>query len=239
MDTLQSDKGADIAVVAALPEELAALRKDAPANCFLLKTGAGEANAERSLRPVLDGRKVKSVIHIGFAGALSSDLTLGDVVIARHVRGSFSNSLPAACLEFAARLKLPEIQIHFGTAITVSDILRKAEERRALAASIKTVDSVWVDMESAVVARICMERAVPFLVVRAITDLAGEDLPLDLNRCRTSDGDLSRAKVLVSALIHPSAIPKLLEMRRRSAVCAERLARVVRQLCNLEFSPSA
>ncbi|HSP06285.1 MAG TPA: hypothetical protein VLR94_03865 [Acidobacteriota bacterium] len=236
---MQSNKEADVAVVAAISEELASLRKNPPSNSFLLRTGVGEANAERALRSVLDGRRVRMVIHIGFAGALSPDVRVGDVVIAHRVQGSFSDSVPAASLELAARLKLPAIPIHFGTAVTVSDFLWKAEAKRALAASVKMIEPAWADMESAAVARICVEREIPFVIARAITDLVEEDLPLDLNRCRKPDGDLSRAKILVSALAHPSAIRKLIELRRRSALCAARLDLLVRQLCNLVFSPSA
>ncbi len=47
---------------------------------------------------------------------------------------------------------------------------------------------------------------IPFLIARSISDTFDEDLPLDFNRCRTSDGRVSRRKVIQSLIWRPRAL---------------------------------
>ena len=85
-------------------------------------------------------------------------------------------------------------------------------------------------MESAAIARVCAKRGVPFLIVRAITDLFDEDLPLDFNLYRNRNGQVDAGKVMRAALLNPKAIAGLLTLQKRSRVCADRLAAFLRDL---------
>jgi hypothetical protein len=71
---------------------------------------------------------------------------------------------------------------------------------------------------------------VPFVVVRAVGDTASETLPLDFNRCRDASGRIRRSRVVGRSLLRPGVLPSLWRLRRRVALCAENLARVVPQL---------
>jgi adenosylhomocysteine nucleosidase len=123
--------------------------------------------------------------------------------------------------------------LRFGTAITVDEIVGKAIEKRHLAALLEQDEIGCVDMESSAIARACTERDVPFLIARSITDLLDEDLPVDFNRCRTDDGRVSAQKVIRAALMRPRSFKGLFELKRRSEVCAEKLASFVHQLLPL------
>ena len=100
MDTSNSTE-APILVVAALSRELAELARKSHPALALLETGEGIVNAERHLEAWLEQRKARAVLSIGFAGALSSALKPGDLVIADEVRGS--SAVPDAKLLTAAR----------------------------------------------------------------------------------------------------------------------------------------
>ena len=76
----------------------------------------------------------------------------------------------------------------------------------------------------------CARRSVPFLIVRSITDLFDEDLPLDFNLCRDSDGRVKSTKVMKAALLNPGSFTGLLELRKRSELCADRMAEFVHKL---------
>jgi adenosylhomocysteine nucleosidase len=222
---------APILVVAALSYELAKLNGAALSGLALLETGEGVANAERHLEAWLDRSAARAVLSIGFAGALSSSLQIGDLVVANDIHDS--KEKPDANLLSAARQVQIDAPVRFGVALTSNEILWQAESKRATARSLGANEIGFVDMESTAIARVCGKRGVPFLIARSITDVLDEDLPLDFNQYRDSDGRVDAKKVVRAALLRPAAFKGLFELRRRSKLCAERMAEFVQRLVPL------
>jgi len=223
---------APILVVAALSRELAELARESHPAVALLETGEGIVNVERNMEAWLEQRKARTVLSIGFAGALSSSLKAGDLVIANQVRGS-STAPDAKLLTSAMEVRVDGSWIHFGVALTSHEILWKAESKRGLAESLATGEIGAVDMESTAIASVCERRGLPFLVARSITDLLDEDLPLDFNQFRNCDGRVDSNRVMRAALIRPGALRGLWQLRKRSQLCAERLAEFVNRMAPL------
>jgi adenosylhomocysteine nucleosidase len=217
-----------ILVVAALERELARLKKNTPTGAVLLETGEGVANAERSLDAQLEQLTARAVLSIGFAGALSRSLQAGDLVIARQITGGLAQPDPAL-LSAAARVQI-ESPVRLGIAVTRDEILWRAAQKRALSQVLAPNDIGFIDMESTAIAGVCARRGVPFVVIRSITDLLEEDLPLDFNLYRDSGGRVDSARVATAAMLKPRALAGLLALRSRSELCAERLAEFVRSL---------
>lgn len=228
---MPSPEQAPILVVAALSYELAKLNRAAHHGLVLLETGEGVVNAERHLEAWLERRTARAVLSIGFAGALSPSLQVGDLVIGREVRDSKGS--PDAMLLSAAKRVQIDVPVHFGVALTSNEILWQAESKRALADSLGANDIGFVDTESTAIAGVCARRRVPFLVARSITDRLDEDLPLDLNQYRDCDGGVDPKKVVKAALLRPAAFKGLLELRKRSRLCADRMAEFVERLVPL------
>jgi adenosylhomocysteine nucleosidase len=219
---------APILVVAALSYELQKLNRAAHPGLALLETGEGVANAERQLDAWLERRSARAVLSIGFAGALSPALRVGDLVVASAVQGS--SALPDHDLLAAASRVQFDTPVSRGIALTSDSILWRATEKTSLASSLGANQIGFVDMESTGIASVCARRRVPFLIVRSITDLLNEDLPLDFNQCRDREGQVSPAKVIKAALLKPGSFTGLLELRKRSELCAERMAEFVSKL---------
>lgn len=228
---MSSLEHAPILVVAALKYELEKLNRSEHPGLALLETGEGVANAERQLETWFERRSARAVLSIGFAGALSAGLRVGDLVVAKSVHGSNAEPDPKL-LAAAARVQL-DAAVHFGVALTSERILWRAAEKGVLASSLGANETGFVDMESTAIASVCARRGVPFLITRSITDLLNEDLPLDFNRCRDRDGRVSPAKVMKAALLKPGSFTGLLELRKRSELCAERMAEFVHKLTPL------
>jgi adenosylhomocysteine nucleosidase len=221
-------ESAPVLVVAALTRELAPLARRSHAGLALIETGEGPRNARRMLRSWLEKRSARAVINVGFAGSLSPLLQIGDIVVAREVR-SRTESFDASAsplFQVAARIQ----NARPGIALTVDEIICEAKAKRRLAENFADGEVVWVDMESAAIASVCGSLNVPFLIVRSISDALDEDLPLDFNRCRTSNGRVSARKVIGSLLVRPRALKGLIELQRRSEKCAERLAAFITEL---------
>jgi adenosylhomocysteine nucleosidase len=220
-----------ILVVAALRYELASLRADANPELALLETGEGIANAERQLEGWLAQNSARAVLSIGFAGALSSSLKVADLVIADRIRGT--SEKPCEKLLMAAKEVRVEPPARLGVAFTSHEILCQSQSKRALASSLNDNEIGFVDMESTAIASVCSRRGIPFLIIRSISDLLGEDLPLDFNQYRSPDGRVHSSRVMKAALLRPRSLKGLFLLRKRSKLCAHRMAEFVHRLVPL------
>src|SRR6185369_4266617 len=110
-----------ILVVAALGRELASLNREAVDGVTLLETGEGTDNARRILDDWLEQHTTRAIVSIGFAGALSNALQVGDLVIASKVRDGVAQP-DNALLSSAENVQLPEVPVHNGIAITTDEI---------------------------------------------------------------------------------------------------------------------
>jgi adenosylhomocysteine nucleosidase len=222
-------------VVAAMSREIDPLRRLALPHLLLMETGIGVRNVEQTLRRRLSRERVRALVNIGLAGALSPILECGDLVIAQEVQASASTCPSSNLFEAAGRIRLKGLKIYPGTIITLDKILCHATDKRRLAQQLSPGTVACVDMESAAIDKVCGEFQVPFLTVRSISDRWDEDLPLDFNRCRKKNEDLDMFKILALAVRHPRSFRGLLELRHRSRHCAEYLARFVEQLVGIEM----
>ena len=226
------EHGARVLVIAALGRELAALRRETHPRVALLQTGEGTTKAGQAARSWLDAESPQAVLGIGFGGALSRSLNVGDLLVARECRTSGGESVATTptLLEAARRIQADGLAVRFGVTLTVDQVVCQAEGKRKLAMTLAADEIACVDMESSAVARACAERGVPFLIARCVSDLFAEDLPVDFNRCRGADGRINNWKVIASAIGRPSSIKGLLELRKRAMICSEKLAAFVRCL---------
>ena len=221
-------------VAAAMGRELAPLIADAVPGLAFLKTGMGVLNARRSLQAHLLRHRPGALIGIGFAGALSTSLRVGDLIVAREVwRESERTDLLPEFFSPAEAAREIGVEFRFGKVLTVDEIVDKAASKRLLAQRFGPEEIACVDMESAALTEVCREHRLPLLIIRCITDLMNEDLPLDFSRCVRPDGALSAVKMMKAVLSKPGSISGLLDLRRRSDMCARRMAVLVRRIAPL------
>ena len=173
---------------------------------WLIATGPGPRLVELVLgdqRP-----EVRGLVSVGFCGALDPALGIGDIVVSG---------------EPLRRAGRPFIS---GRALCLDRVAVTAGEKRQLHES--TGASV-IEMESSAVAAKAREWGLSFRAVRAVSDTAREDMPLDFNRFRDAEGRFSRGAIARAALLRPvRAIPGLLRLagncRRASDSLGEFLA---------------
>lgn len=181
----------------------------------VLVTGIGVRNAERAVRQTLGEFSPRRVFSCGFAGALNPRLRIADVVFA-------SESTNA---DLAARLQsLDATSAKFFCAETVAITVAEKSALRA------RTGADAVEMESQIISAVCRERGIECVTLRAISDSAHEDLPLDFNALMTSEHELSAARLAWAILKAPRRIPALIGLGKNSARAAEQLARVLRHI---------
>ncbi|MFF5995575.1 5'-methylthioadenosine/S-adenosylhomocysteine nucleosidase [Lysinibacillus sp. KU-BSD001] len=160
---------------------------------ILLKSGIGKVNAAMSTTILLDTFKPDVVINTGSAGGYDPALEVGAVVISDEVRhhdvdvtifGYEMGQVPQLPAGFQADAKLMEVakeavmevgEHQYGVGLICSgdsfmnDPVR-VEKVREYFPQMKAVE-----MEAAAVAQVCHQFGTPFVVIRALSDIAGKE----------------------------------------------------------------
>jgi adenosylhomocysteine nucleosidase len=210
-----------VLVCFALKEEAAPFRKIAAgkSGVDILLVGIGRQNAERSVREYLGANKPELVFTAGFGGGLNSDLKIGDVVFEK---GNEPEPPYVRCYAklVAAGAKPVNFFCADSIATTVAEKKRLRHETGADA----------VEMESAAIHAVCKGLDIPCITVRAISDTADEDLPLDFNLLAKPDRSLDFGKLALAIAKSPGKIGALMELQKKTSLAAGRLAAVLGKL---------
>lgn len=227
---------ADIGIVCSLPLEIGAFLK----RCQRVKTysggpfkfvgglydgiriaiveaGTGSVRARRATQALLDAHKPRWIISTGFAGALGTDLKVGNIVVANELVGLHSEPLKID-LGMASD---PARGLHVGRTLTVDRMVRTIADKQALAAES---GAIAVDMETLAVATVCRETKTRFMAVRAISDDMSADLPPEVLSLIGETGAVRLGAVIGSLWKRPSSYKDMCRMREHAMEAADRLA---------------
>lgn len=179
----------------------------------LLQSGIGKTAAAVGTTLLLQIAKPDVVINTGSAGGLDRQLNVGDIVISSEVRhhdvdvtafGYEKGQLPANPAAFIADEKL----VALATAETekagfnaVSGLVCSGDLFVNGAAMIEKIRHDFphvaaVEMEAASIAQVCHAFSVPFVVVRAISDVADKESHLSFDEFLPLAAEKSSAIVL-------------------------------------------
>lgn len=159
----------------------------------LLKSGIGKVNAALSTTLLLDRYKPDYVLNTGSAGGFHPSLNVGDVVISTEVRHNDVDvtafgyeygqvpGLPAAYLPdqklvdiaVSKAEEISDIQVAKGLIVTGDSFLNDPVKVDFIRSKFK--DLYAGEMEAAAIAQVCHQFEVPFVVIRALSDIAGKE----------------------------------------------------------------
>ena len=221
-----------IAIVAAMPEEVGPLQarvnqgRLAGQEVRIAVTGDGARNARAGAEALLAGGPVAALLVLGVSGALTPALATADLVVAARVRDEEGRAHDAVGAQVAALAQAtggrPGLVM---SARKIADTLQEKQRLARLAATEADGRPAVVDLESAAYVGAAERAGVPWIVLRAVSDTAGEALPAILNRSADASGSVRRGRVLRGLFGDPGALPQLLSLRKRVAQCSEVLAR--------------
>ncbi|MDP0382665.1 5'-methylthioadenosine/S-adenosylhomocysteine nucleosidase [Glaesserella parasuis] len=164
----------------------------------LLQSGIGKTAAAMGTALLLQLAKPEMVINTGSAGGLDANLNVGDIVISTEVRhhdvdvtafGYEKGQLPANPAAFMANEQLAQIAIKetekagfnaVSGLICSGDLFVNGNDMIArIRNDFPSVKAV--EMEAASIAQVCYAFQVPFVVVRAISDVADKESHLSFD----------------------------------------------------------
>ncbi|MDO1509564.1 MULTISPECIES: 5'-methylthioadenosine/adenosylhomocysteine nucleosidase [unclassified Neisseria] len=159
---------------------------------ILALSGIGKVNAAAITALVISRFCPDCIINTGSAGGLGQGLKVGDVVIGERVAhhdvdvtafGYVLGQVPKLGVSFETDSKLLEVAsqaatafqgatVHRGLIVSGDQFVHSTEKVEYIRTHFKEV--LAVEMEAAAIAQTCHQLAIPFVVIRAISDLANE-----------------------------------------------------------------
>src|SRR6266436_693778 len=184
-------------------------------------TGIGWSGVNQGLDHLLS-KKPDVWISSGLAGALRDSLQLSDVIAPHAVLSKTSAESPTDRLEVDKELR--ELALNTGAKaaeclLTTCRVLTLAVEKKAQGSAAELVD-----MESFDVIREARKRGSRGVIIRAISDSADEDLPIDFNDILSRRRQVSLPRVLLRLAKNPLATPRLIRFGKQSRKAAQSLA---------------
>jgi adenosylhomocysteine nucleosidase len=192
----------------------------------VLVTGMGEQSAAHAMglmmRMADDDKYFDVCISSGLAGALKANLSVGDVIapeslISENMHADVKSDQMRVDPELR-RLALEEGAVCADCLVTTDRVLVKASEKKACSARAQSVD-----MESFEIVKEANAWGARCVVVRAISDSAGEDLPINFNLTISEARQISVAKVMLQVARNPLALPALIRFGKQSRKAAGKL----------------
>jgi adenosylhomocysteine nucleosidase len=196
------------------------------AEVVVVLTGIGPKHAAFTASNAIGAEResLNFCVSSGLAGALRPEYGIGQVLAARRVLSErLHGDLPERVVESSAPLLSFAEELGVTVAAnfyTAGHVVFRVDEKRHQA---HTADAV--EMESFEVLRQAAAHGIPAVAIRAISDVADEELPLDLNRVFDDAGRVSFLGVMGEVARHPKSIPGLIRLGQRSRLAAESLAK--------------
>lgn len=188
-----------------LREEISSARTTVIANCefiegvvgdhevVLVKCGIGKVNAALATTLLLETFKPNVVLNTGSAGGFQASLEIGSVVISDEVRhhdvdvtvfGYEHGQVPGLPAAYRADDKLIKLAVEaveeIGKHTFAIGLIASSDSFMSDPIHVEKVRKLFptmiaAEMEAAAVAQVCHQFKTPFVVIRALSDIAGKE----------------------------------------------------------------
>lgn len=176
---------------------------------LLVRTGLGRHAMRSTVTAMLDSHAPDLVVHVGYCGGADPSLAAGDLVVADAVVDSRTKErivLDEGLVASAHKaLEARSLRRRIGSLVTVEAVAESPHEKAFLATEHA---SVAIDMESFDLARVCSERSVPYIIVRAVLDPLDYEFP-DLQSAVDDEGKTDGVALASHLVRRPADILKL------------------------------
>lgn len=161
----------------------------------LLQSGIGKVNAAMATTILMERFQPDAVINTGTAGGFSDTLSVGDIVISDEVVhhdvdatafGYEHGQVPRMPARFKADATLMErtkrvveqIDLYYEIGLIATGDSFMSDETKIKHVKALFPEMLAAEMEGAAIAQVCHQYETPFIIIRAISDVAGKDSPV-------------------------------------------------------------
>ncbi|GGB04386.1 5'-methylthioadenosine/adenosylhomocysteine nucleosidase [Macrococcus hajekii] len=155
----------------------------------LMQSGIGKVNAALTTAVLMEHYQPEAIINTGSAGGLGQGLQVGDIVISQDVLhhdvdatefGYELGQVPGMPKTYTAdqglmtlteeAIKQNDLNAHIGLIVSGDSFIGSLEKKEKIISNFP--DVLAVEMEAAAVAQVCHQYGAPFIITRAVSDLA-------------------------------------------------------------------
>ncbi len=171
----------------------------------IVQSGVGIKNARIAASYAINNLKSEKIFITGVAGALTSELNIGDIIVSDWVYSIIKDE----------RINLNPINDKdlsgyiTGGLLTHNRFVNTSTAKNELKTKSK---AIIVDMETWGAAEVCKKFNIPIYSIRSVSDLASDSLP-DFGYIYNSNGRLKTARALKYFTTNPYLFYKYLEFR--------------------------
>jgi adenosylhomocysteine nucleosidase len=195
--------------------------------CVLVTSGMGIRRASEAAQCLVEITPARLLISFGIAGAVETDLEIGDVVAAAAVsrldQGIPGPRLPLSTLSEDAWQTVTRAlagrgaRLYTGTAVTTSG----SQVMQPLSGEMM---HPILEMETAGIAQVAAEKGIPLLSLRSISDGPRAPIPINLDEMMDGDANLQVGRMLKAVVRHPGIILQSRQMLRNTRIAADNAA---------------
>jgi adenosylhomocysteine nucleosidase len=230
-DSMSSPMPAHVAFVCAMPMELSPLKRMLSLTktragslevhtgslegrpVVAVVTGMGTALATKGVERLVEAFEIERVLVVGITGAVENETPIGTII------------LPEVVVNSATGAEFRPEPLGLGEAIGkmwTTDVLITDPDTLA---GLRADGVVSLDMETAAVAEVCERHAIPWSVVRAISDRASDgSIDEEVFGLSNQDGTPNPKAVAAYVLRHPGRVPAMARMAKEAKLATERAA---------------
>ncbi|MBC1230029.1 5'-methylthioadenosine/S-adenosylhomocysteine nucleosidase [Listeria booriae] len=161
----------------------------------LLKSGIGKVNATLSTTLLCDHYDISLIINTGSAGGIGAELEVGDVIISDNVAygdvdatvfGYTYGQVPQMPAQYQGDVNAMQLaqQVYqdnfsekgkavYGLVVTTDSFIHRPDQREMITTFFPEVKAV--EMEACAIAQVAHQFDVPFLIIRALSDVADSE----------------------------------------------------------------
>lgn len=194
----------------------------------VMVTGMGTQAAAQAMdlmmRMADENRYFDICISSGLAGALREGLLPGAIIAPQTLLAEVPHAdLGSDQLKVDKELRERALEagaVCIDCLLTAGELLAQAQQKQACSSKAQSVD-----MESFEIVKAANAWGARTVVLRAISDTADEDLPINFNRTLSKRNQINVCKVLLELLRNPLILPALVRFGRQSRQAAQALSR--------------
>lgn len=196
-------------------------------------SGMGAAAALRTASSLLGQYQPQALISLGFGGAVTPELAVGDVVLGDSFwfydpKAGTLEPLPpnrplAPLAELLMVLHVAGLRAFLGSLVTTPGIISKGPH----AGPLTSLPYPVLDLETGAVAQVVSKADLPFLGLRVVSDTAGEEIPDFLAQAVREGREPALRNAWAWVWAEPRRLLVLLRLWRQSRRAAGNLARAL------------
>ena len=207
-------------------------------NIVLVRTGVGRKRAQNTTYQVINKFNPEVIVSMGYAGALTEGLNVGDLFVASTILSPESDSKSFEMgdpknlkwLELAKNTQPPEnFKLKVGRLITVDMVVHTPEAKKELR---NEFGAEAVEMETLEIALLTRANKIQFVSIRGISDAVNHEL-IDSSSFLGSDGEISKLRASWYVLTHPKSLKNVFSLRSNTQIATQNLTDFISRLVSI------